>query len=95
LVRNDPQYRGFFPAVDDWDLPGLGGWITILTECGILGFVLFLAVFIAAYRGSEKHEKNLVLLSALPFAFGVQMYFSYPWIILGLAKQSTARIRES
>lgn len=88
LVRNDPSYRGVFPYIDYWDLPGLGGWATTLAECGLVGVLLTASIFLICYRRTTKNDRILVILSTIPFALGVQMYFAYPWIVLGLAHQS-------
>lgn len=84
LVRNDAAYRGIFPVVDDWDLTGLGA-VTVLAENGILGLLLFCGAYLAVIRRMES--RGMVIASLIPaacFILGLQIYFVYPWIILGL-----------
>ncbi len=87
LVRNDPAYRGIFPPVDDWDLSGLGGIVTLTAENGLLGLSLLTALLLWFFYDLKKvHPKadRLVLLFLLPCIFGVQLYFLYVWFAIGL-----------
>ena len=88
LVRNNPEYLGFFPPVQGWDLSGLGGLITLMAESGILGFLGFLALITALCRKLSNHvtvayRNKLFLLFILPFVLGVQLYFIYVWFGIG------------
>jgi hypothetical protein len=85
LVRNNPAYRGIFPAVDDWDLTGLG-LLTLIAESGIFGSALFLWLYLTIVF-SISRATALRLPAFIPlfcFALGLQIYFIYPWILLSL-----------
>jgi hypothetical protein len=85
LTRNNPKYLGFFPAVSRWDLPGLGGIANILLELGIVGLLFFLRPFIILFKQSkEKLVKWMVGLVILVQLFGVQTYFQYVWVLVGV-----------
>ena len=89
LVRNNPLYRAYFPevSVDNWDSAGLGGLVDLVMDGGFLFFSLFLFIFYKLYKQVKKTDKGLYPLLAsfiLPFFFGVQLYFLYPWFSLGL-----------
>lgn len=88
LVRNTPDYLGFFPPVEEWDLSGLGGLITLTAESGIVGLLGFVTLIIALCRRLSKRvptifRNKLVLLFVLPFLLGVQLYFVYVWFSIG------------
>lgn len=84
LVRNNPKYLDFLPPIKLWDLSGLGGWVTLLIENGIIGLFLFASIVILLYR-DRRLDRNYLVLFILPMMLGVQLYFPYPWFYLGLA----------
>jgi O-antigen ligase len=85
LVRNNPNYRKFLPAVKAWDLPGMGGIIIILLETGIVGLILFLSPFYKIWQSSKfKTIKFVLIVFVLTQMFGVQTYFQYLWFLVGL-----------
>ncbi|MXV17390.1 hypothetical protein [Hufsiella ginkgonis] len=88
LLRNDPDYLGFFKAIPTslWDSPGLGGLIDLLNEGGIIFFATFaLILYIIFMKIKTSKILVIVFLSfVLPFVSGVQLYFIYPWFSLAL-----------
>lgn len=85
LVRNNPSYRGPFPAVRGWDLTGLGGIINILIESGFLGLLLFLYPFYFLFKRTKNLEvKQGIIIFILAQVFGVQSYFQYLWFCIGI-----------
>ncbi|WP_230492645.1 O-antigen ligase family protein [Martelella alba] len=93
LVRNDSKYRGPFPVVQAWDLTGLGGFLNLLIENGIIGLLLFiLCIFL--YFKYDVNGITYILLFALPFLLGAQLYMVYPWFYLGLYSISRYSIDE-
>ncbi|QNF34991.1 O-antigen ligase family protein [Adhaeribacter swui] len=88
LVRNDPRYLDILPPVNDWDLPGLGGLITLLVENGIIGLSLFLAIVFLIHRKYAKYSllaDRSIVLFLLICCLGVQLYFLYIWFLIGFA----------
>lgn len=88
LVRNNETYLGIFPAVEQWDSPGLGGLITLLAENGLIGLIGFLVIYFLLYTHFKKESKysvRLILLFLLPCLLGVQLHFMYIWFAIGLA----------
>lgn len=85
LVRNNPDYLGFFPVVDQWDLTGLGMY-TIQVENGLLGILAFTFAFRCFYkRLIYSIPKSISLIPIICIFFGTQFYFLYIWVILGFA----------
>ena len=84
LVRNHDEYRGFFPVVYSWDLTGLGGMLTLVIECGIIGFVIFILTFFKVMPIHDTTTLKFAMLFWLPFALGAQLYMVYPWLYLGM-----------
>jgi len=89
LVRNNPLYLSYFPqiSVDLWDSSGLGGLVDLMIDGGILFLVVFAFIFYKLYKDVKKINKTLYPLLysfILPFVFGVQLYYLYPWFSLGL-----------
>jgi len=85
LVRNNPDYLGFFPVVDQWDLTGLGMY-TIQVENGMLGMLAFFLSFMYFYkRLIYSVPKSISLIPVICVFFGTQFYFLYIWVILGFA----------
>lgn len=83
LVRNNPIYRGIFPAIDKWDLGGLGGIFNILTENGIAGLCFFITSTLLYFKLNKENLKFIILF-ILPFVLGAQLYMIYPWVYAGL-----------
>lgn len=87
LVRNNPDYRTFFPYVNKWDLPGSGAFATMLAENGFLGIFLLFGILYLFYRKLKEKTREadkILLLFILPCLLGVQLYFIYIWFIIGL-----------
>jgi hypothetical protein len=85
LVRNNPDYLGVFPAVDLWDLTGLGIY-TIPIESGLVGLFAFFIAFWYFYKrlgGATARQISIIPLTCL--IFGTQFYFIYLWVIWGFA----------
>ncbi|WP_378180260.1 O-antigen ligase family protein [Aquimarina sp. SS2-1] len=90
LLRNNKEYRGFFPLPPEEirikDAHGFGGLIDILVDNGFLGLLFFFFIIWHRYK-TLKHRNHLKLLLVgflMLFCFGVQIYFLYPWILFGL-----------
>lgn len=86
LMRNDPTILRGLPRVEQWDLNGLGV-LGYMAEIGI-PLTLFL-LFIYAYPllAAWRRRPWIVLLCAYPLLaalFGVQLYFAYPWVLIGI-----------
>jgi hypothetical protein len=92
LVRNDPEYLQGLPAVDDWDLPGLG-LISDAAELGI-PLTLFLMLLISRPLLQIRRSKGFPALTAIagfqPIAvlLGVNLNFFYPWLVTGFVLAS-------
>lgn len=84
LLRNDPDYRGMFPAVTEWDLTGLGIF-NLIIDSGIFGFFVFSLILFFYYKKLDETGKKLIIMFYFVFFFGVQIYFLYPWFGLALA----------
>lgn len=88
LVRNDPRYLGILPVVTDWDLPGLGGVVSLLIENGFLGLIGFLYLIFLIYKKYSSNSlisQKCIILFLIICCFGVQLYFLYIWFLIGLA----------
>jgi len=89
LVRNNPLYLDYFPevSVDNWDSAGLGGLVDLTMDGGLIFVVFFVGIFYKLYKKIKATDVQLYPLLAsfiLPFCFGVQLYFLYPWFSLGI-----------
>lgn len=92
VVRNDPTYRGIFPEVDTWDLPGLG----LYGYCAELGiplvlFFSFVCLRLTVIILKSKLKSEVLLISMYPFMahmLGVQITFFYPWMFSAVALAS-------
>jgi hypothetical protein len=90
LLRNNAEYRSFFPKppkdVLNIDAHGFGGLVDIIVEMGIIGFILFVSIIYQLYKELKSLNKGYILLTGflLLFCFGVQIYFLYPWAFLGI-----------
>ena len=95
LVRNNPDYLGFFPPVELWDLTGLGMY-TIQVENGLLGMLAFIFCFRYFYTRLESSiAKSASLIPVICVLFGTQFYFIYIWVILGFAIGISSFIRRN
>ncbi len=85
LMRNDPDYRQGLPAVDEWDLPGMG-LAGAAAELGIPATV-FLLVLLArpAVRARRRNAPAVVAAAAsfqpVAVLLGVNLNFFYPWLV--------------
>jgi hypothetical protein len=90
LLRNNKEYRGFFPLPDktilDADASGFGGIIDIVIDMGIVGLLVFMYLNYLIVKRLFGKNKGVVLQLGflILFLFGVQLYFSYPWAFLGV-----------
>ena len=84
ITRNNPQYRTFFPEHPSGkiDAHGYGGIIQLLVDGGALIFVLFSLIIYKLYL--KTNQKKFILIFICFFIFGVQIYFQYNWILLGI-----------
>lgn len=85
LMRNDPEYLQSLPAIDDWDLPGLG----LVSDAAELGIPLTLFLVLLVLRPLRRCRRTkafpIVLATAAfqPVALlvGVNANFFYPWLV--------------
>ena len=85
LMRNDPDYLQGLPAVDDWDLAGMG-LLGSTAEFGIPLTLFLLALLLRpSIRAGRRKSPAIVAVAAalLPLAFllGVNLNFFYPWLV--------------
>lgn len=85
ILRNNPEYLGNWPAVELWDAPGLGVFISLIIDNGILGFMLFSLLLYRIYNKYSTASKQLIILFVLIGMLGVQLHFLYIWFLIGLA----------
>ena len=99
LLRNNDDLRGIFPLpteeIRTLDAHGFGGLIDLLVDNGIIGLTAFLLLMYSIYRKKPKSEKIFLLGFLSLFLFGVQIYFLYPWILLGLVLVNKTKIYET
>lgn len=86
LFRNDPKYLEGLPAIEVWDLNGLG-LLGMAAEIGVPLLLFFVGMLYMVYHRSRRAGRACVVAAAplLAFIFGVQVTFLYPWLLLGLA----------
>ncbi len=90
LIRNNKEYRGFFPLpqkkIRNLDAHGYGGMVDIMVDNGLLGLLLFFLILGRIFMDIRReHKKKVYLLGfIILFMFGVQIYFMYPWVLLGI-----------
>lgn len=82
ILRNSPEYRSFFPPIDLYDAPGLGGIVDIILQFGILGFFLWYMILMKILRRAPN--KSILFLFLMPLLCGVQNTFMYPWFLLAI-----------
>lgn len=93
LMRNDPAYLQDLPAVDAWDLPGMG----LLGSAAELGIPLTLAFIVllllplshALRRGASPLLIVAATFQPMAFLLGVNLNFFYPWLIAAFALAAT------
>ncbi|RZS99282.1 O-antigen ligase-like membrane protein [Aquimarina brevivitae] len=97
LLRNNKEYRGFFPLppkpIRNLDAHGFGGIVDILVDnglVGLLGFFSIMGVVFIKVRGNKGSPELLIGFIVL-FLFGVQIHFMYPWVLLALVLANTHR----
>jgi hypothetical protein len=89
LMRNDPDYLQGLPAVDEWDLPGMG-LLGVAAELGAPLALFLLGVLLRPFWRALRRRDNLSLAVAAAFQpvailFGVNLNFFYPWLITAFA----------
>ena len=89
LMRNDPEYLQGLPAVDEWDLTGMG-LVGAMAELGIPVAVCLFAMLLRPMRmAHKKRAASVVVVAAafqpVSFLLGVNLNFFYPWLITAFA----------
>ena len=89
IMRNNPKYLGFIPnsPKGKTDAHGFGGLIQLLVDGGIVVFSLFLFIIYQLFiklKQKGKNEERFLQIFLFFFVFGVQIYFLYPWILIGI-----------
>jgi hypothetical protein len=89
LTRNDPNYSRGIPAVEYWDLPGLG-LLGYLAELGIpltlyLIYLLCRPLIFGFTGKANAYVLTLLCFQLIDHLMGVQLTFIYPWIITAIA----------
>jgi hypothetical protein len=89
VTRNDPRYRGFLPAVDEWDEPGLGllsyvPELGIPLSCYLVGLLCLPGAQILR-RGLGPALATTAACQPMTHFFGAQVTFFYPWIVAAIA----------
>jgi hypothetical protein len=96
LLRNDPDYLRGLPALDTWELPGIG-LVAYIAELGIplFAYLMVLICMPAWIMRKQSSALAFVLAAYQPLAhvFGVQLNFYYPWIGTAFAL-STPELRQ-
>lgn len=103
IMRNNPEYLDFIPTspIGKTDAHGFGGLIQLLVDGGLITFLFFSVIIYRFYVKIKKlknRNENFLLIFLFFFIFGVQIYFLYPWILLGflvsLNKKKTINEKE-
>ncbi len=92
LMRNDPEYLQGLPAVDDWDLTGMG-LVGAVAELGIPLALWLFATLLRPLRMARRGRAAPVIAVAaafqpIAFLLGVNLNFFYPWLVTALALAS-------
>jgi hypothetical protein len=85
LMRNDPEYLQGLPAIDDWDLPGLG-LVSDAAELGVPLTLAFIVLLVRPLWNSKKQSAPAIVLATAAFQpvallTGVNLNFFYPWLV--------------
>ena len=99
LLRDSGLYNPVLPAVDAWDLHGLGAY-GLTAEIGLLGLLSLMAFLLTPVLAARRlaNSLDLTALAFFPFValvFGVQPTFLYPWAIYALAVASLQPANQS
>ena len=97
LMRNDPDYLQGLPAVDDWDLPGLG-LVSDAAELGIPMTLFLLWILIRLPWKAKNQRAPAILVAAAAFQpvsllLGINLNFFYPWLVTAFALAVLAQHR--
>jgi hypothetical protein len=89
IIRNISEYRTFVPYTPKGktDAHGIGGIIQILVDGGLFILFFFFFIIYVIIKKAYVHNNNLeiyVLAFVSFFLTGVQIYFLYPWVLLGI-----------
>lgn len=89
IVRNNSEYRTFIPfsPTGKTDAHGLGGLVQLLVDGGLFTLFFFLLILYLMIRKTIKLKNNMeIYFLVFPcfFLTGVQIYFLYPWVLLGI-----------
>ncbi len=89
IMRNNPSYLGVIPVspIGKTDAHGYGGLAQLLVDGGVFIFILFMYIMYLFYKKVKSLKEgleNYLLIFLCFFIFGVQIYFLYPWVLLGI-----------
>jgi hypothetical protein len=89
LIRNKPEYLGIIPRspIGKTDAHGYGGIVQILVDGGLFILLLFFTIiysFFKTLKGSIYRLDIYLYIFLCFFMLGVQIYFLYPWVLLGI-----------
>lgn len=97
LMRNDPGYLEGLPAVDEWDLPGLG-LVSEAAELGIPMTLFLIGLLIRLSWKTRSERVPAIFVAAASFQpisllVGVNLNFFYPWLVTAFALAALAQYR--
>ena len=89
IVRNNPEFLGFIPKSPKGktDAHGYGGLMQLLVDGGLIIFTLFLIIIYQLFKKLKRNgnnEEKFLQIFLFFFVFGVQIYFLYPWVLMGV-----------
>jgi hypothetical protein len=92
LMRNDPDYLQGLPAVDDWDLAGLG-LVSDAAELGIPLALFLVGILVRPLWRARRLKASAILVAAAAFQpvsvlLGVNLNFFYPWLVTAFTAAS-------
>ncbi|MGJ8743438.1 hypothetical protein [Polaribacter sp.] len=90
IIRNNPEFLKFIPKSPPGktDAHGFGGLIQLLVDGGLVFLILFLLIVYKLYQKLKKKEngdEKYLQIFLFFFVFGVQIYFLYPWVLIGIS----------